>query len=94
MSVQQPRGLFYIEMKPELTMVTAFVGQTFEVGTCIFSALCDGSLEFLFGNSVAEKEKQTLFFFCQVIRWKGEMEICTNIAGSTSRHSQHLETLD
>lgn len=73
-SVQQPRGLFYIEMKPELTMVTAFVGQTFEVGTCIFSALCITHMMVLWnsylGIQLQKRKNKHSFFFCQVIRWK------------------------
>lgn len=57
-----------------INMVTAFVGQTFEVGTCIFSALFINHVMVLWNSyleiQLQEKEEQTLFFFCQVIRWK------------------------
>lgn len=87
-----------------INMVTAFVGQTFEVGTCIFSALFithvrvlrNSDLEIQLQQKEKKKKKtQTLCF--SPVRWSGgkrEMEICTNIAGGTSRHSQHLETVD
>lgn len=47
-------------------MVTAFVGQTFEVGTCIFSAFFLTHVMVLWNSyleiQLQKKEKQTLFF--------------------------------
>lgn len=50
-----------------INMVMAFVGQIFEVGTCIFSALFITQVMVLWNSyleiQLQKKEKQTLFFF-------------------------------
>lgn len=59
-----------------INMVTAFVGQTFEVGTCIFSALFITHVRVLWNSDLEShlqnkgKKNKHYFFFCQVIRWK------------------------